>query len=63
MRRAIEKEQTTEPKEAEAAPFSGQKSRLLTPLEGIAPTNPAALFISQSPEGTSPVAKPGGFCT
>ncbi|MCJ1343678.1 Cytochrome c oxidase subunit 4 [Peltigera leucophlebia] len=29
------KEQTTEPKETEAAPFSGQKSRLLTPLEEI----------------------------
>lgn len=62
MRRAIEKEETTAPKkETEAAPSPGQKSRLLTPLEGIAPTNSADLFISQLPEGTNPVTNPGGF--
>lgn len=39
MRRAIEKEEPTAPKkETEAAPAPGQKSRLLTPLEGIALT-------------------------
>lgn len=62
MRRAIEKEETTSPKkETEAAPSPGQKSRLLTPLEGIATTNFADLFISQLPEGTNSVTNPGGF--
>lgn len=62
MRRAIEKEETTAPKETEAAPFPGQKARLLTPLEGIASTSPADLIISQSPDGTNPMTKPLGFC-
>lgn len=48
MRRAIEKEETTAPKkETEAAPAPGQKSRLLTPLEGIALTKSTDLFMSQ----------------
>ena len=62
MRRAIEKEETTAPKkETEAAPSPGQKSRLLTPLEGNAPTNSAELFISQLPERTNPVINLSGF--
>lgn len=62
MRRAIEKEETTAPKkETEAAPSPGQKLKLLTPLEGNAPTNSAELFIPQLPEGMNPVTNPGGF--
>lgn len=62
MGRAIEKEETTAPKkETEAAPAPGQKSRLLTPLEGIALTKSADLFISQLRAGMSPTTNPGGF--
>ena len=56
IRRAIEKEETTAPKkETEAAPSPGQKSRLLTPLEGTALTKSVDLFISQLGEQTSPI--------
>lgn len=62
MRRAIEKEETTAPKkETEAAPAPGQKSRLLTPLEGIALTKSADLIIAQLRVETSPTTNPGGF--
>lgn len=60
MRRALEKEETTAPKkDTEEAPAPGPKSRLLTPLEGIAQTNSADLFIPKLPEGTSSVTNMG----
>lgn len=56
MRRAaIEKEEPTAPKkETEAAPAPGQKSRLLTPLEGIALTKSADLFYFPITSGNEP---------
>lgn len=64
IKRATGKEETTATKiETETAPVPGQKLRLLTPLEGIALTKSADLFISQLRMETSPTTNLDGFCT